>query len=122
MCWFTCFCITSSPHMCYSIVQRQSYIYIETVNTQEDKTTFLGAKDRIEVTYYRAKHNYKRSMIFKIPFHIKVICGGFSLVSSMKHLRSPTIRTQKITFLSGKCFVEANRQIKQIHQDLSNCW
>lgn len=54
-------------------------------------------------------------MIFKNPFkmffHIKAICGGFSLVSTMKHLCSPTMRTQKITFLS-KSFAETNRQIK----------
>lgn len=31
-------------------------------------------------------------------FHIKAICGGFSLVSAMKYLHSPT-RTQKIIFL-----------------------
>lgn len=54
-------------------------------------------------------------------FHIKTTCGGFSLVSAMKHLPLPTMRTQKIIFLSENPFFEAKRQIKPIHQDLSNC-
>lgn len=49
------------------------------VNAQEDKITFLGPKDRIQVgaTHYKAKPNYRDQQFLKFPLKCSFILKQF---------------------------------------------